>query len=492
MWVHVQRLSRPATYPPRALAWGTLAALTLLSLVRPVASAAPADLARAPGALALDWFYLGVHAFADATSPAALWLAAGGLTLLLLALPWVSRAARAPRPTAAVVDLAQLQRLRTLLRRLPVRRGHDALAHRRPDGAAAGGGRSDAVRRLRHLRRRVPVVDAVSLGRRARDRHRHAAGADRGAARATRRGTRRHRRRARRFAHPRHRRLRLRSGWRRPGSRARRRRAHGDAGAARARRSCRRRSSTTRCAPAPTACSSPAAATAIARTGSATAGSRRGWPARASRTCAPQCRGIACGSRGWDATTRRWRWPCTRCGDAVARMARTETRDRARAGAGPGFRSARHRGYDACSGTPGVTSIVMDAIPPPPVARLDLALAFGRYTLALPRDGRMRLALGWFALGVAALAASGILAILLVLSRTPGLARLFPVADFFLRRAGRARRPVGARLVPRFRRRAVESQQHAARAAGRLGRAAPARRPAPRSSPWRRSSAARR
>ena len=74
----------------------------------------------------------------------------------------------------------------------------------------------------------------------------------------------------------------------------------------------------------------------------------------------------------------------------------------------------------------------MDAIPPPPVARLDLALAFGRYTLALPRDGRMRLALGWFALGVAALAASGILAILLVLSRTPGLARLFPVADFFL------------------------------------------------------------
>ena len=74
----------------------------------------------------------------------------------------------------------------------------------------------------------------------------------------------------------------------------------------------------------------------------------------------------------------------------------------------------------------------MDSLQTAPVARLDLALAFGRYTLALPRDGRMRLALGWFALGVAALAASGILAILLVLSRTPGLARLFPVADFFL------------------------------------------------------------
>jgi len=64
-------------------------------------------------------------------------------------------------------------------------------------------------------------------------------------------------------------------------------------------------------------------------------------------------------------------------------------------------------------------------------ARVDLGLAFGRYTLALPRDARARLALGWLALGVAALAASGILAVLLVLSRTPGLARLFPVADFF-------------------------------------------------------------
>jgi hypothetical protein len=54
-----------------------------------------------------------------------------------------------------------------------------------------------------------------------------------------------------------------------------------------------------------------------------------------------------------------------------------------------------------------------------------------RYTLALPRDDRARLAMGWLALGVGALAVSGLLAVLLVLSRTPGLARLFPVADFF-------------------------------------------------------------
>ena len=54
-----------------------------------------------------------------------------------------------------------------------------------------------------------------------------------------------------------------------------------------------------------------------------------------------------------------------------------------------------------------------------------------RFTLAVPHDARSRLALGWFALGIAALAASGILAVLLVLSRTPVLASFFPVANFF-------------------------------------------------------------
>jgi hypothetical protein len=62
-----------------------------------------------------------------------------------------------------------------------------------------------------------------------------------------------------------------------------------------------------------------------------------------------------------------------------------------------------------------------------------LDLAFDRFTLSLPAtaDPRSRLALGWLALGIAALAASGILAVLLVLSRTPGLASVFPVANFF-------------------------------------------------------------
>ena len=64
-------------------------------------------------------------------------------------------------------------------------------------------------------------------------------------------------------------------------------------------------------------------------------------------------------------------------------------------------------------------------------ARVDAGVMLGRFALATPRDARMRLAIGWFVLCVAALGASGVLAILLVLSRTPGLAACFPFADFF-------------------------------------------------------------
>jgi len=106
MWVHLQRLAVPASSPPRALTLGTLAAITLLCLVLPVTSDAPAALALAPSVLRLDWFYLGVHAFADVFSPHALWLATGGGTLFLLALPYLSRGARTARPAVAIVDPA--------------------------------------------------------------------------------------------------------------------------------------------------------------------------------------------------------------------------------------------------------------------------------------------------------------------------------------------------------------------------------------------------
>ncbi len=73
---------------------------------------------------------------------------------------------------------------------------------------------------------------------------------------------------------------------------------------------------------------------------------------------------------------------------------------------------------------------------PPPVERArradgGMAEAAFAFDLAVPQDARRPLVLAWLALGLAALLASGLFSILLVLSRTPQLMGLFPVADFF-------------------------------------------------------------
>jgi len=100
MWVHIKRLTLPDTQPSAPLTWGTLAALAALALVLPVQSGIPADLARAPQALTLDWFYLAPNAAIYAWSPATLWFVAVATTLLLVALPWLPRAR--PQPVAQV------------------------------------------------------------------------------------------------------------------------------------------------------------------------------------------------------------------------------------------------------------------------------------------------------------------------------------------------------------------------------------------------------
>lgn len=60
--------------------------------------------------------------------------------------------------------------------------------------------------------------------------------------------------------------------------------------------------------------------------------------------------------------------------------------------------------------------------------RVDTARSFD---LSLPTDARRPLTAAWLGLAMAALLASGLFSILLVLSRTPQLQSLFPVADFF-------------------------------------------------------------
>ena len=96
MWVHVLRLGRPATVAPRALALGLAAALAALALLQPVTSEARWDPAVVPQGLKIDWFVQFVHPLMYATSPALLWLVAGGVTAALVALPYLARRPAAP------------------------------------------------------------------------------------------------------------------------------------------------------------------------------------------------------------------------------------------------------------------------------------------------------------------------------------------------------------------------------------------------------------
>ncbi len=104
MWVHVQRVARPETHPPRALAIGSLAALAVLSVVMPVQSAPPADLGRVARSLALDWFWMSPHPLMYATSPAALWAFALAALAILLAMPLLMRARKLPPAVVSPSD----------------------------------------------------------------------------------------------------------------------------------------------------------------------------------------------------------------------------------------------------------------------------------------------------------------------------------------------------------------------------------------------------
>jgi len=86
MWIHVQRLGRPRTAAPRALAAATVGSLLVLALAWPAAS----EPAEAAASVAIDWFLLFAHPLMYATSPALLWTALLGTTLLLVALPYLA------------------------------------------------------------------------------------------------------------------------------------------------------------------------------------------------------------------------------------------------------------------------------------------------------------------------------------------------------------------------------------------------------------------
>ena len=95
LWVHTQRVPKAHTQPPWPIASGLLAALLVLSVVKPAVSHAVADLAAVPQVLALDWFYLPVLPAIYEWGLGATWALVAGGTSLLFALPWIGPRRRA-------------------------------------------------------------------------------------------------------------------------------------------------------------------------------------------------------------------------------------------------------------------------------------------------------------------------------------------------------------------------------------------------------------
>jgi CDP-4-dehydro-6-deoxyglucose reductase, E3 len=90
MWVHVQRVPKARTMPPKPIAWGLGAALVGLSLMQPaISQGGAADLGQEVSRVALDWFYLALLPLVGTWPPGWVWALAVGGSLLLVVLPWL-------------------------------------------------------------------------------------------------------------------------------------------------------------------------------------------------------------------------------------------------------------------------------------------------------------------------------------------------------------------------------------------------------------------
>ncbi len=89
LWMHLQRVSKPRINPPRGLAIGVMASLLVLSLVHPALSQGPADLAKVPGSIGLDWFYLPLYPILENWPGPVTWSGAGVILVLFCSIPWL-------------------------------------------------------------------------------------------------------------------------------------------------------------------------------------------------------------------------------------------------------------------------------------------------------------------------------------------------------------------------------------------------------------------
>jgi len=90
MWVHVQRVPKAKTNPPRPIMVSVALTLLVLSALAPVRSqGGPADLAQAVAHVQLDWFYLLVFPLLTLWPLSQVWALLVGASVVLVLVPWL-------------------------------------------------------------------------------------------------------------------------------------------------------------------------------------------------------------------------------------------------------------------------------------------------------------------------------------------------------------------------------------------------------------------
>jgi len=90
MWIHVQRVPKAATHPPRPIMIALLLTMLALALARPALSqGGAADFGVTVTTLEFDWFYLAVFPLLYLWPLGQVWALLSGATALLALLPWV-------------------------------------------------------------------------------------------------------------------------------------------------------------------------------------------------------------------------------------------------------------------------------------------------------------------------------------------------------------------------------------------------------------------
>lgn len=94
LWIHVSRLARTSLMPPKPLTWGTVGALTALSVLWPAVLGPEADPLRLPESVPVDLFYGFWLPFSRAVPPEASWITLFLVVGAAMSVPWLTR----PKP----------------------------------------------------------------------------------------------------------------------------------------------------------------------------------------------------------------------------------------------------------------------------------------------------------------------------------------------------------------------------------------------------------